>query len=371
MIRVQMMKGFRVDADGTIWDKLELRSPHGVRMVRWLIVHRGESVTNEELSEYLNQSRNCKSQKGSVKTLVSRTRGLLKEIHPDLGDCLQTDNDGYKWVCGENVTVDALELADLLEKLAAKPSVEMLDQLQKLYEGEIREKPEWNQQYLWYTAKFVSLLNKHGEYNRAYQVSSKALRFYPMDEKLRILQQEAEAGRKPFQFVKPAEDPETDGVNRIYQGLISEDRAFNFSLDAVHNEMMRKKAGPCFCDYEAFRRMYVMMQQQPQNNMFLGIFTVSGPNSVSREGAMASLNAILRNNLLSGDVVTQFSANITAALLSRRNYDSGMDVVNRVQKLFYATFPDQYYGFYAKVRPLIPETGREKTKKKHSSEAAV
>ena len=256
MIRVQMMKGFRVDADGTIWDKLELRSPHGVRMVRWLIVHRGESVTNEELSEYLNQSRNCKSQKGSVKTLVSRTRGLLKEIHPDLGDCLQTDNDGYKWVCGENVTVDALELADLLEKLAAKPSVEMLDQLQKLYEGEIREKPEWNQQYLWYTAKFVSLLNKHGEYNRAYQVSSKALRFYPMDEKLRILQQEAEAGRKPFQFVKPAEDPETDGVNRIYQGLISEDRAFNFSLDAVHNEMMRKKAGPCFCDYEAFRRRY-------------------------------------------------------------------------------------------------------------------
>lgn len=371
MIRVQMMKGFRVDADGTIWDKLELRSPHGVRMVRWLIVHRGESVTNEELSEYLNQSRNCKSQKGSVKTLVSRTRGLLKEIHPDLGDCLQTDNDGYKWVCGENVTVDALELADLLEKLAAKPSVEMLDQLQKLYEGEIREKPEWNQQYLWYTAKFVSLLNKHGEYNRAYQVSSKALKFYPMDEKLRILQQEAEAGRKPFQFVKPAEDPEIDGVNRIYQGLISEDRAFNFSLDAVHNEMMRKKAGPCFCDYEAFRRMYVMMQQQPQNNMYLGIFTVSGPNSVSREGAMASLNAILRNNLLSGDVVTQFSANITAALLSRRNYDSGMDVVNRVQKLFYATFPDQYYGFYAKVRPLIPETGKEKSRKKHSSEAAV
>lgn len=369
MIRIQMMKGFRVDADGMIWDKLEQRSPHGVRMLRWLIVQRGASVSNEELSEYLNQSRNCKSQKGSVKTLVSRTRGLLKEIHPDLGDCLKTDNDGYKWICGENVTVDALELADLLEKLQVKPTVDLLEQLQKLYEGDILEKPEWNQQYLWFTGRYVALLNKHSEYNRAFQVSSKALKLFPTDEKLRILQQEAEAGRKPFQFVKPAEEPDADAANRIYQGLISEDRAFNFNLDAVHNEMLRKKAGPCFCDYEAFRRMYAMMQQMPQNNMFLAIFTVSGPNAVSREGAMASLNAILRNNLLSGDVVTRFSANITAALLSRRNYDSGMDVVNRVQKLFYATFPDQYYGFYAKVRLLTPD-GKEKPKKRHGSEAA-
>lgn len=351
MIRIQMMRSFLIEVDGAIWDSLEQRSPQGMRLVRRLIMERGKPVSDEDMGCYLNKTRKRECSFTALKTLVCRTRGLLKEVHPALAACLIRTDNGYRWALHPEIYIDVLELADLFDELAICMTAEKLDELLKLYSCNLPEKPEWEKLYTDYAVQYASTLNKAGDFQKAYEVCATALKLCPGSELLRILQQEADAGRRPFMQIRQDEAEEPD---KLYQGLIPEDKAFIFSLDAMHHQLMQKKTGPYFCDVEAFKKIYSLMLELPSNT-YLGILTVSGPSSVSREGAMTSLNVILRDNLQGGDIITKFSANITAVLLNGKNYDSGREALNRIQRLFYAVFPEEYFSFFAEIRPLFPD----------------
>ena len=145
---------------------------------------------------------------------------------------------------------------------------------------------------------------------------------------------------------------------------INRDCPFVFSLDAVHDALTREKNMQGFCEYPVFSLLYAQLMEQKENPpMYFGIFTASGPGPAGRRAAMAGMNAILTENLCGADLATLFSENITAALLSCQRDRNGMKAaerISRVRDLFYASFPREQYGFYARIRQIMPDGRRFK-----------
>lgn len=145
---------------------------------------------------------------------------------------------------------------------------------------------------------------------------------------------------------------------------LNRDCPFLFSLDAVHDALTREKNTQGFCEYSVFSLIYSQMLEQRDNpRMYFGIFTASGPGPAGRRAAMAGMNAILTENLCGADLATLFSENITAALLSCQRDRNGMKAaerISRVRDLFYASFPREQYGFYARIRQIMPDGRRFK-----------
>ncbi|MBP3876856.1 MAG: diguanylate cyclase, partial [Lachnospiraceae bacterium] len=90
--------------------------------------------------------------------------------------------------------------------------------------------------------------------------------------------------------------------------------------------------------------------------IFLGVIMVGNPeaeiSSVSRESAMAALQEILRKNLRRGDIVTRFSQNIFAMLLTTVSYSTGDLVMKRIEEMFYEEYHNKNIIVHHRISPL-------------------
>lgn len=328
MISIQMMRSFRIEVDEEIYDHLEHQSPKGVKLIRLLILRQGRSVDNEEIARFVRSGKDKKGRFNSIKTLVCRTRQMLNKMSPLLGDCIAVDDHSYCWVANPDIYVDALEAAKLMDQDVC--TQQDYERLLELYQGPLVEKPEWQRIYREKMLMYVKWLNQQELYNRACEVCDQVLHVDPEGEEIPVLRQEAQAGCNPFR-------PEPDGL--LSAGI-------NFSLDAVNNDLARKWRGGYFCDMENFRHIYQIGRHQ----MFFGIITVSNPNPITREGAVSGVWSILHKTLMSGDVATRYSPDIIGVLLNPKHSASISETLMRIENMFYSAFPEDSFGFHAKVR---------------------
>ena len=328
MISIQMMRSFRIEVDEEIYDHLEHQSPKGVKLIRLLILRQGRSVDNEEIARFVRSGKDKKGRFNSIKTLVCRTRQMLNKMSPLLGDCIAVDDHSYCWVANPDIYVDALEAAKLMDQDVC--TQQDYERLLELYQGPLIEKPEWQRIYREKMLMYVKWLNQQELYNRACEVCDQVLHVDPEVEEMQVLRQEAQAGCHPFRM--NLEDPLAAGLN--------------FSLDAVNNDLIRKWRGGYFCDMEIFRQIYQIGKQQ----MCFGIITVTNPNPITREGAVSGVWSILHKTLMSGDVATRYSPDIISVLLPEKHNGSIQETLMRIENMFYSAFPEDSFGFYAKVR---------------------
>lgn len=96
-IRIQMMHTFMVYINERRADGLANKSKKGVSLIQYLILNRGAPVPNVQLLETLWTDEDSANPESALKTLVSRTRALLNQVSPRLGESIVSDRGAYHW----------------------------------------------------------------------------------------------------------------------------------------------------------------------------------------------------------------------------------------------------------------------------------
>jgi len=373
-VSIQMLGSFQIEADGVVYDNLATRSRRGVNLIEYLVLQRGRPVSSQRLNRDLWTGRHIESPEGALKTLVSRTRAMLNEISPGLGGCIVSGTGGYRWESQPGVSVDVLRVIAILESLERAPQPEarraLTEELVELYKGDLEDAHWLHSQYLEAVYAYVELLRESEAYNRICEVCRKALEIDDLDDQLHILLMDAmvnlnrpsEAMSEYKKVVRRSQryldaEPSED-LRESYSRLVEEGKSLKFNLDVIHNELTREEkelSGPYFCDYRAFKEIYniqIRNLERLSSTMFLGVIMLVSTNTVAREGGMAGLLEILRNNLRKGDIVTRFSDDIVAMLLPTVNYKTGGVVIERIERLFYGEYQASNVVLHARISPL-------------------
>lgn len=373
-VRIELMGYFHIIAEGQLYDSIAAKSRRGTRLIQYLILQRGRAVSSQRLIRELASGTRNDNPESAMKTLVSRTRGLLNGICAGLGGCIASTAGGYCWQSLPGVTVDVLEILDLLDQLHADPSYDtratLTEQLLDLYMGELEDEYWLHREYLEAVYAYIGQLKESEAFNRIIEVCKRALQIDDADEQLHIFLMEAMASlnrsnealseyRRVARQSREYFDADlSDDMKDCYQTLVEESKTLKFNLDVIHNELTKEdKAlrGPYFCDYRAFKEIYniqIRNLERLGSTMFLGVIMLASPNAVSRESGMAGLIEILRSNLRRGDIVTRFSDNTVAMLLPTVNYSTGSVVIDRIENLFYGETPGHNIVFHARISPL-------------------
>ena len=387
-IRIHMMGVFAIQADKSLYDDLPARSHKGISLLQYLILERGKPVSAQRLIRELWGGRRSESPENALKTMVSRVRRMLYDIDPDLGDCVVSVQGGYRWNSHDKVSVDALEIMDIYDKLAARPDREEQRALSELllerYTGDLFQTGDINnglalvnwfhREYLDASLSYINLLKQEEAYNRISEVCRIVMKIDDLDDQVHIelmetmvnLNRAQEAmveyrrvvkANRSYLDAEPSEE-----LQNAYAQLAEAGQTLRFNLDVIRNELAETdsdRRGPFFCDYRAFKEFYNIQMRNLErlgSTMFLGVIMLGEPgdgvSTVSRESGMAGLQEILRHNLRKGDIVTRFSENTYAMRLPTVNYETGSMVVERIEHLFYQEYPSGKLAFHARISPM-------------------
>ena len=387
-VTIRMMNIFVVEAGGIIHEELMAKSRKGISLMQYLILERGKPISSQRLIRELWSERRNENPENALKTMVSRLRATLNAISDGLGESIVSGQGSYRWVRREGVSVDVLDIIDILTALKKTSSdeerVQKTERLLKLYEGDLYLTGDilsgsaisnWlHNEYLNAVYRYVELLKENEAYNKICEVCKKAIRIDQMDDQLHIalmqamvnLNRSKEADAEYHALVKRnwkyLDAEPSEELQESYETLAEAGKKLKFNLDIIRNELMEQEdewKGPFFCDYEVFKEVYNIHMRNLErlgSTMFLGVILLGeedrSENAVRRESCMAGLQEILKSNLRKGDIITRFSDNMYAMLLPTVNYATGSMVMERIEHLYYEEYPAGAIRFHARISPL-------------------
>ena len=387
-VMIRMMNIFVVEAGGSVHEELMAKSRKGISLMQYLILERGKPVSSQRLIRELWAGKRNENPENALKTMVSRIRSTLNGIEEGLGESIVSGQGSYRWVRLEGVSVDVLEIIDILSALRKTASdeerMQKTEQLLRLYEGDLYLTGDimsgtaisnWlHNEYLNAVYRYLELLKKNEAYNKICDVCKRAIRIDQMDDQLHIelmqamvnLNRSKEADAEYRALVKRnwqyLDAEPSDELQESYENLAEAGKTLKFNLDIIRNELMEQEddwKGPFFCDYDVFKEVYNIHMRNLErlgSTMFLGVILLGeedkSENIVRRESCMAGLQEILKSNLRKGDIITRFSDNMYAMLLPTVNYTTGSMVMERIEHLYYEEYPTRAIHFHARISPL-------------------
>ncbi len=387
-VKIQLFGMCCITVDDQIFDNLSRKSHKGVSLMEFLILSRGRPISGQRLIRELWGSGRIINPENALKTQISRLRSLLNSVADGLGSCIQSDQGTYCWQSQPGVNVDVIEFLGLLDKLKADPTEEEREgyysRIMEIYEGELYNSGDlingsslvnWlHRDYLESVYAYIELLKTQESYNEIVEVCQKTLRVDEFNDHIHIELMQAMASLNRFSEAareyrrvtrlsrKYLDSEPSEDMQACYQQLLKDGKTLKFNLDVIRNELLEKKSewvGPYFCEFQAFKTIYniqIRNLERMGSSIFLGVIMVGNPeaeiSSVSRESAMAALQEILRKNLRRGDIVTRFSQNIFAMLLTTVSYSTGDLVMKRIEEMFYEEYHNKNIIVHHRISPL-------------------
>jgi DNA-binding SARP family transcriptional activator len=116
-ISIRMLGKFDVLVGDKSVEKQLAKTKKGTKLLQYLVLRGGESAPNFKLYEVLWEDEQSSNPEGALKTLVSRTRTILGEIAPELGEAIVTERGSYRFNTGVGIAVDTLEFEKLNSEL--------------------------------------------------------------------------------------------------------------------------------------------------------------------------------------------------------------------------------------------------------------
>ncbi|MBE5803580.1 MAG: hypothetical protein E7316_03610 [Clostridiales bacterium] len=375
MIHIKMLGGFHVDVDGRSADGMLGKSPKGILLLQYLMLHPGESVPARRLMEIMWPNESSASPEGALKTLISRLRTILTQIHPTLTGCLITARGGYRWESRPGVSVDLEEFDRLAAQL--ENTEELTGEARHLYRsvlqlfvGELlqdQECPAWAKPkadkvrltYLTLVEDYLRLLEQEGDAQEMISVCRTALDAQPFNDGLHLRLTEAlMTARRDQEALRQYQHASnlTSGLNResydanvreYYAQLMRSEQTINDTLDELYNGLVSDvdTAGALVCDSHIFREMYHLQKRCLERlgaDILLGVVMVSGMEDqpLQLDRTMTGLIDVMRSNLRRGDTVTRQNVNQIAMLLPMASEAQGQMIMERIKRGFYQRFPN-------------------------------
>ncbi len=389
-IRIQMMDHFMIYIDEKKTDHLVTKSKKGAALVQYLILNEGEQVPNQKLLNTLWDEERSQNPENALKTLVSRLRVIMNQIHPSLGACIVSDRGAYHWECMEGMTIDLYEIEEIYNKLAQNdlPEAEQIalyDELLEIYPGDLLQHSEQNEwalskattlhnKYMAAIYGYIGLMKEQGRYadivsvcRRELDVDSFADRMHM--ELMTVLIHINRTGEALVQYKHVVQlnyrylgvQPSTD-LQEFYKQIVTAGKTLDFNLEAIRSELREsgEQRGAFVCEYTVFKEIFNLQMRNLERlgaTMFLAIIMISPYNdneidSIRQDNIMSGLLDILQKNLRKGDTITRFAPNIYALLLPTVNYNTGGMVLERIKRNFYRNYPNSNIVFNYRVGPL-------------------
>ena len=396
-IRIQMMDDFAIYIDEIQKEHMVKQSKKGLALMHYLIIHRGQSVSNHKLLQALWPEEKNSNPENALKTLVSRLRVQLNQLAPDFGKCIVADRGAYHWENLPGMSVDLFELEDILNDMPPAEAdrdawMALFQKLLKLYSGDLLQN---SNSYEWVLSRAAWLHNKYIEavyrcceiykqeenYDEIVNVCRQALNVDNFDDKLHMemmsalvktnrsneaLTQYKHVIHLHYRYLNT--QPSND-IQEFYKQIETAGKTLDFNLDSIRAELKEsgELRGAFICEYTVFKEIYNLQMRNLErlgSTMFLAVIMVSGLNgkpmeSMKQEKVMEVLTEILRGNLRKGDTITRFNTTIMALLLPTVNYATGRMVMERIKRLFYKKFPNSNMVFNYRIGPLGNEPSPE------------
>lgn len=94
---IQMMDNFALYIDERHVEYLASKTRKGAALIEYLVLNHGQPVPNYRILATLWADDRSANPESALKTLVSRLRAQLNQIHPELGSCIVADRGAYHW----------------------------------------------------------------------------------------------------------------------------------------------------------------------------------------------------------------------------------------------------------------------------------
>ena len=360
-------------------------------LLAYLLCHKGELVSSEELIPIIWKYEKNDNPAGAMRTAIHRARSMIGELTNDSSvQFLISKNGGYMWNPEIETDFDVENFDKLVSKCEGEDKAEVCLEAIELYEGKflpMQSSELWvmpvqayyHNIYESLIDRVVPILEKENRFEDGIVICNGALKIDPYSEKIY---------QYLMRFLLIAEDRQE--VVRVYEEMSKlllttfgimpdqESRAlYREALNSVKNgtvispEIVQEQLceqgdikGALICDYDFFKMLY---QSQARAIVRSGIvvhtalLTVKSRNKqeVSAKSvslAMDHLEEHLQKSLRKGDVITRCSSTQFMVMLTSSNYENSCKVCQRFISSYSQKYPHSlvYVDYY--VQPLIPST---------------
>lgn len=389
VIRVQMMGSFSIFVNGECVDGMIRRSRKSAALVQFLILNAGIPVPNRRLFDVLWPEESSSNPESALKTLVSRVRGLLRRVSPEMVGCIVAESGGYRWECLPGVSVDLYEVEEILGRLesGAEPGArkELFEKLMRLYRGDLLQsgdQSEWSlsrstalhNRFVSAALEYVELLKGEKDYDQIEAVCRQALETDNFDERfhMALMSAQIRTGQMDDALahylrvrrlyyrhlgVQPSED-----LQAFYRKILRTGRVQQLDLNTVRSELLKKDGAkePMVCDYSMFREMYSLMVFNQEKNGFPVLLAAvllddagDVPVDAARlDDAMLMLLEILRAEFGWGDVITRFGPAMYVLLLPGAEMQKAGMKLERIRQRFLQRYSHGNITFSHQIGPL-------------------
>lgn len=389
-IRFQLMDKFAIFINDRQESQAFANSRKASILIEYLILNRGQPIPNQKLLAILWPDENSSNPAISLKTLISRTRASLNKISEGLGNSIVADRGAYHWEVVPGASVDVYLIEDIFAELEhcsgdREKYGHYAEQLLELYRGDllqVGDAEEWvtprsvdlHNKFLAAMEGYLQLLKANKEWDDVIRVCRQTLDIDNFSEQMHIhlmnalietnrsneaLMQYKYATHLQYRYlgIQPSED-----MQEFYKQIVNAGRTLEFNMEAIQNELIESEnhAGAFVCEYSVFKEIFnlqIRNLERLQTTMFLAVIMVSDINgqpfeSIKQSTIMNNLLEIMKSKLRKGDAITHYSPSMLALLLPTVNYKTAGMVLERIKKLFYATYPCSEVRFDYRVGPL-------------------
>ena len=385
-LRIEMLGGFVIIADGHRVTEQVKRSSKIWKLVQYLVAHRHKRVPQEELIEVFCDEELAGNPGGTIRTMVYRARSALTECGLSCADDLiLSGSGGYAWNNAINCVVDTEEFEALLKKAGSgverEERLEALLHATDLYNGDFLPNSGGEMWVLplsrWYRSAFMKavqealeLLVEDGRNDKVEELCAKALRTDPFDEiileyHLRALLAQSknlealdEYSRMETMFFDVLGVSFSDSLRSLYNTIQRPEIKDGKSLGNVLSDWLEGAdfPGAYYCDLSVFKTVYRIEARAAARSgrtaYMVRIETKSSP-SAKDGGVMRQLGQVIPNNLRKGDLFTRASPNQYMMMLNNLTYENCKMLTNRIIKSLDAKLQPKVIGMSIQaVRPV-------------------
>lgn len=377
MFTIRTLGKFQIKNEEHTLNEDDIRSSKLTNLLGYLLIHRNQSVTIDELAEALWLEDETENPAGALKNLMYRLRTLLKK-HFGETEFILTRQGSYHFNPELEVRVDAEQFEQMLEGIKQKQMKEEeaileLNTALALYQGDFMQKNTEMHWVITLTTYYHSLYLNGVKYLCDLYVStrrfeeletlcSRTLLKESLDEDLycyliRAMAEENKIGSAMEVYTKACELLERQlGISEfiklkgIYDKLLKMKKSGKVrELAEVYQDISEENPeGVFLCGYPVFREIYRLEARKTarfDEKEYLLLVTLNAREKMSGKGcevewfrirnAMQHLTETLKHSLRAGDVAAQYSDSQYVILLSTCTYEAGRSVANRIISNFY------------------------------------
>ncbi len=378
-IEISMMGGFTVMVDGRRVEQAISRQYKGVLLMQMLMVHHRETVSNQRLYQALwpDEEKHANPE-SALKTLVSRMRNQIKAISPVLAMCIVTERGGYRWECCPGVTVDVVEIDELLDEMDRITPAEALERrlykrLTDLYRGELLhgqagstlvhgQAAYLHSRYLDAVHRCMGELSNRGRYEDVMNICKQVIAVEKLNEQvyIELMKAMVRLGRVneavthyryverlfyKYLGIRPSEE-----MQAFYKSLSTSGNKHGVDLAAICEELEEEfpRPGAYVCDYVVFKEGYKIMMRNIDRTMCdvslaaLAVHRADGAAMDYEEldRCMLGLINTLRETLRKGDMLSRYATDVAVVLLPVTRLETAQKLIDQAQMTFYRRFPN-------------------------------